>query len=258
MVVVCVLMLIPFYWVLKTSLTGENIYAYPPAIIPVDPHLFNYVDVWYMIPFPRYLLNSVIVTLMAVSGNLLFNTAAGYALTRDFPAKRWVVLLLLSCMLIPFQATIIPAYLITSWLGVLNTHLGIALPMLSTIICIFIFKASFEAVPRSLIDAARIDGLSEWRVMVRIMLPLSKPAIATNVILNSIWSWNAFMWPLIITRSPEMQTLPLGLARFLSVMENTTGALYAFVVLVLVPGLAIFLMAQKEFIQGLTSGATKG
>ena len=258
MVVVCVLMLIPFYWVLKTSLTGENIYAYPPAIIPVDPHLFNYVDVWYMIPVPRYLLNSVIVTLMAVSGNLLFNTAAGYALTRDFPAKRWVVLLLLSCMLIPFQATIIPAYLITSWLGVLNTHLGIALPMLSTIICIFIFKASFEAVPRSLIDAARIDGLSEWRVMVRIMLPLSKPAIATNVILNSIWSWNAFMWPLIITRSPEMQTLPLGLARFLSVMENTTGALYAFVVLVLVPGLAIFLMAQKEFIQGLTSGATKG
>ena len=258
MVVVCVLMLIPFYWVLKTSLTGENIYAYPPAIIPVDPHLFNYVDVWYMIPFPRYLLNSVIVTLMAVSGNLLFNTAAGYALTRDFPAKRWVVLLLLSCMLIPFQATIIPAYLITSWLGVLNTHLGIALPMLSTIICIFIFKASVEAVPRSLIDAARIDGLSEWRVMVRIMLPLSKPAIATNVILNSIWSWNAFMWPLIITRSPEMQTLPLGLARFLSVMENTTGALYAFVVLVLVPGLAIFLMAQKEFIQGLTSGATKG
>ena len=243
---------------LKTSLTGENIYAYPPAIIPVDPHLFNYVDVWYMIPFPRYLLNSVIVTLMAVSGNLLFNTAAGYALTRDFPAKRWVVLLLLSCMLIPFQATIIPAYLITSWLGVLNTHLGIALPMLSTIICIFIFKASFEAVPRSLIDAARIDGLSEWRVMVRIMLPLSKPAIATNVILNSIWSWNAFMWPLIITRSPEMQTLPLGLARFLSVMENTTGALYAFIVLVLVPGLAIFLMAQKEFIQGLTSGATKG
>ena len=258
MVVVCVLMLIPFYWVLKTSLTGENIYAYPPRIIPVDPHLYNYVDVWYMIPFPRYLLNSVIVTLMAVAGNLLFNTTAGYALTKDFPGRRWVVLLLLSCMLIPFQATIIPAYLITSWLGVLNTHLGMALPMLSTIICIFIFKASFEAVPRSLIDAARIDGLSEWRIVVRIMLPLSKPAIATNVILNAIWSWNAFMWPLITTRSADMQTLPLGLARFLSVMENTTGALYAFVVLVLVPGLAIFLMAQKEFIRGLTSGATKG
>jgi ABC-type glycerol-3-phosphate transport system permease component len=161
-------------------------------------------------------------------------------------------------MLIPFQATIIPAYLITSWLGVLNNYLGVALPLLSTIICIFIFKASFEAVPRSLIDAARVDGLSEWRIIVRIMLPLSKSAIATNVILTFIWSWNAFLWPLIVIRTPEMQTLPLGLARFLSVMEDTTGALFAFVVMVLIPGLTIFLMAQKEFIRGLTSGATKG
>jgi ABC-type glycerol-3-phosphate transport system permease component len=258
MLVVSFLMLVPFYWVLKTSLTGENIYAYPPHIVPADPHLFHYVDVWYLIPFPRYVLNSVIVTTMAICGNLLFNTAAGYALTKNFPGRRWVVLLFLSCMLIPFQATIIPAYLITSWLGVLNSYLGIALPLLSTIICIFIFKASFEAVPRSLIDAARVDGLSEWRIIVRIMLPLSKSAIATNVILTFIWSWNAFLWPLIVIRTPEMQTLPLGLARFLSVMEDTTGALFAFVVMVLVPGLAIFLMAQKEFIRGLTTGATKG
>jgi ABC-type glycerol-3-phosphate transport system permease component len=258
MIAVSFLMLIPFYWVLKTSLTGENIYAYPPRIVPVDPHLFNYVDVWYLIPFPRYLLNSVIVSGMAIAGSLLFNVAAGYALSKTFPGRRWIVLLLLSCMLIPFQATIIPAYLITSWLGVLDTWLGVALPLLSTIICIFIFKAAFEAVPRSLIDAARVDGLSEWRIVVRILLPLSKSAIATNVILTFIWSWNSFLWPLIAVRSPDMQTLPLGLARFLSVMEDTTGALHAFVVLVLVPGLAIFLMAQKEFIRGLTSGATKG
>ena len=258
MIVVSFLMLIPFYWVLKTSLTGENIYAWPPRIIPVDPHLFNYVDVWYLIPFARYLLNSVIVTLMAIAGSLLFNVAAGYALTKHFPGRRWVVVLLLSCMLIPFQATIIPAYLITSRLGVLDSHLGMALPLLSTIICIFVFKASFEAVPRSLIDAARVDGLGEWRIVTRILMPLSKPAIATNVILTFIWSWNSFLWPLITIRTTEMQTLPLGLARFLAVLENTTGALHAFVVLVLVPGLAIFLMAQKEFIRGLTSGATKG
>ncbi len=104
MIVVSFLMLIPFYWVLKTSLTGENIYAYPPRIVPVDPHLFNYVDVWYMILFARYLLNSVIVTAMAIAGSLLFNVAAGYALTKHFPGRRWVVMLLLSCMLIPFQA----------------------------------------------------------------------------------------------------------------------------------------------------------
>jgi ABC-type glycerol-3-phosphate transport system permease component len=255
---VCALMLVPFYWVLKTSLTGTNIYAYPPALIPLRVNLFHYVDVWYSIPFPRYLLNSVMVSLLAVASNLVLNALAGYALAQPFFGRQAVLVLLLSCMLIPFQATIIPAYLITARLGLLNSTLGLAMPLLSTIICIFVFKASFEAVPRSLTDAARIDGLGDLRILARIMLPLSKPAIATNVILSFIWSWNAFLWPLIITRTNDMQTLPLGLARFLSYMEDTTGSLYAFVVLVLTPGLLVFLLAQKEFIRGLTAGATKG
>jgi ABC-type glycerol-3-phosphate transport system permease component len=258
LVLVSAAMLLPFYWVIKTAITNENIYAYPPRLLPEDPHLFNFVDVWYLIPFPRYLLNSVIVSVLAVAGNVVLNAMAAYALTRHFPAKRLVILLLLSCMLIPFQATIIPAYLITARMGLLNSYLGLALPLLSTIVCIFIYKAAFEAVPRSLIDAARIDGLSEWRIVARVLLPLSRAAIATNVILAFIWSWNSFMWPLIITRDAEMQTLPLGLARFLSYMEDTTGALYAFVVMVLTPGIVVFLMAQSAFIRGLTTGATKG
>jgi ABC-type glycerol-3-phosphate transport system permease component len=243
LIVISFLMLVPFYWVIKTSVTNENIYAYPPSLLPQHPHLFNFVDVWYLIPFPRYLANSIIVSAIAVTGNVVFNAMAGYALTRQFPGRRAVLALFLSCMLIPFQATIIPAYLITAKLGLLNTYFGLAFPMLSTIVCIFVFKA---------------DGLSEWRIIVRVLLPLSKPAIATNVILTFIWSWNNFLWPLLIVRDPNMQTLPLGLARFLSYMEDTTGALYAFAVLVLAPSILVFLMAQKEFIRGLTSGATKG
>ena len=258
LVAISAVMLLPFYWVLKTAVTNENIYAYPPRLLPEDPHLFNFVDVWYLIPFPRYLVNSLIVSFLVVISNIIFNAMAGYALTRRFPGKRAVLLLFLSCMLIPFQATIIPAYLVTSKLGMLDSYLGLALPMLSTIVCIFVFKAAFEAVPHSLIDAARIDGLSEWRIILRVLMPLSKAAIATNVVLAFIWSWNAFLWPLIITRTPQMQTLPLGLARFLSYLEDTTGALYAFAVMVLAPSIVVFLMAQKEFIRGLTSGATKG
>jgi ABC-type glycerol-3-phosphate transport system permease component len=258
LVLVSAAMLLPFYWVIKTAITNENIYAYPPRLLPQDPHLFNFVDVWYLIPFPRYLLNSVIVSLLAVAGNVVLNALAAYALTKQFRARRLVILVLLSCTLIPFQATIIPAYLITARLGLLNSYLGLAMPLLSTIICIFIYKSAFEAVPRSLIDAARMDGLSEWRIIWKILLPLSKPAIATNVILAFIWSWNSFLWPLIVTRDAEMQTLPLGLARFLSYMEDTTGALYAFVCMVLAPGILVFLMAQSAFIRGLTSGATKG
>ncbi|MDQ4059718.1 MAG: carbohydrate ABC transporter permease [Pseudomonadota bacterium] len=255
---VSVVMLVPFYWVLKTSVSGENIFAYPPSIIPKDPHLFYYVDVWYYIPFARYFVNSVVVSALVVAANVVFNAMAGYVLTRGFTGKQLVLLLFLSCMMVPFQATIIPAYLITGKLGLLNSYLGLALPQFSTIVCIFVFKASFDAVPRSLIDAARIDGLSEWRIIWRVMMPLAKPAIATNVILAFIWSWNNFLWPLIVTRSAEMQTLPLGLARFLSYQEDTTGALYAFCIMVLAPGILLFLLAQKEFIRGLTSGATKG
>ena len=251
-------MLVPFYWVLKTSVSGENIFAYPPSILPRAPHPFYYVDVWYYIPFARYFLNSVIVSLIAVIANVVFNAMAGYALTRDFPAKRFVLLLFLSCMMVPFQATIIPAYLITGRLGLLDTYWGLALPQFSTIVCIFVFKASFDAVPRSLIDAARIDGLSEWRIIWKVMMPLAKGAIATNVILAFIWSWNNFLWPLIVTRSSDMQTLPLGLARFLSYQEATTGALSAFCIMVLAPGILLFLLAQNQFIRGLTSGATKG
>ena len=255
---VSALMLVPFIWVLKTSLTGENIFSYPPSILPKDPHLFYFVDVWYTIPFFRYLVNSIIVSAIVVAANIILNAMAGYSLTREFAGKKAIIMLYLSCMMIPFQVTIIPAYLITKELGLLNTHLGMALPVCSTIVCIFVFKASFDAIPKSLIDAARIDGMPDWKIVFRLLLPLSKSAIATNVILAFIWSWNNFLWPLVIIRDQNMQTLPLGLSRFLTVVEDTTGALYAFCIMVLLPGLIIFLLSQKEFIAGLTKGAAKG
>lgn len=258
LIITSFIMLVPFYWVFKTSISGENIFNYPPSIIPRNPNLFYYVDVWYAIPFARYFLNSVIVTVLTIAANIVLNAMAGYALTRGFRGKTFILMLFLSCMMVPFQATIIPAYLITAKLGLLDSYLGLALPQFSTIICIFVFKASFDAIPASLIDAAKVDGLSEWRIIWTIMMPLAKSAMATNVILSFIWSWNNFLWPLIMTRSPEMQTLPLGLSRFLSYQEDTTGALYAFCIMVLAPGILLFLLAQKEFIQGLTSGATKG
>jgi ABC-type glycerol-3-phosphate transport system permease component len=258
LIAVSAIMLLPFYWVFKTSISGENIFSYPPSIIPGDPNPFYYVDVWYAIPFARYFLNSVMVSAITIAANVTLNAMAGYALTQTFRGKGFVLLLFLSCMMIPFQATIIPAYLITGRLGLLDSYLGLSLPLFSTIICIFVYKASFDAVPRSLIDAARIDGLSQWTIIWRVMIPLARSATATNVILSFIWSWNNFMWPLIVTRSPDMQTLPLGLARFLSYQEDSTGALYAFCIMVLAPGMLLFLMAQKEFVQGLSAGATKG
>lgn len=250
LMVISVVMLAPFYWVLKASITGENIYDYPPHLWPVRPNLFNFVDVWYLIPFPRYLLNSIIVSLIAVAGNLVLNAIAGYALTLPFIGRRSVIVLLLSCTLIPFQATIIPAYLITAHLGLLNSYLGLALPLLSTIVCIFVFKASFDAVPRSLIDAARIDGLGELRILLRVMLPLSTPAVATNVVLSFIWSWNNFLWPLIITNSVTTRPLTVGLSVFATTDQGIDWSIVtAATLMTSAPLLVAFLLFQRQFVQ---------
>ena len=258
LIIVSVLILIPLYWVLKTSLTGENLFQYPPSLIPRDPNIFYYVDVYYWIPFMRYFANSVIVSAIVVASNIVFNAMAGYALTYRFPAKRLVILLYLSCMMIPFQATIIPAFLITRNLGLLNSHLGLALPLMSTIINIFVFKSAFDAVPRSLHDAAEMDGMPDWKMLFRIYLPLGRAAIATNVILTFVWSWNNFIWPLIIIQDRAMQTLPLGLAQFLSYFEDTSGQMYAFVIMVIAPIIVVFLMNQRSFVSGMLKGAVKG
>ena len=258
LVLFCGCMLVPLYWVLKTSIAGENIFNYPPSIIPNNPHPFFFIDVWYFIPFLRFFFNSAVVVSIVIIGNLVLNAAAGYALSKEFLFKKAILFVLLSCMMIPFQATIIPAYLVTANLGLLNSYIGLALPEISHPICILIFKANFEAVPKSLIDAARIDGMSEWKIIQKVMLPLSKPAVATNLIFSFIWTWNHFLWPLIIIRDVQMQTLPLGLSYFVSYFEDTTGALYAFCVMVLAPTVYVFLHVQRQFIQGLTSGAAKG
>ena len=258
LVLICFLIIVPIYWVVKTSLTGENLFNYPPSLIPKDPHLYFFVDVYYWIPFLRFFMNSVIVSAIVVVSNIIFNAMAGFALGYNFPGKKIIILTYLSCMMVPFQTTIIPAFLLTKYFGLLNTHLGLALPLVSTIINIFVFKTNFDAVPHSLHDAARIDGMADWRMLFRIYLPLARPAIATNIILTFVWSWNNFIWPLIITQDTIMRTLPLGLARFLSYFEDTSGQLYAFVIMVIAPIVVVFLMNQRSFISGMMSGAVKG
>lgn len=252
------LILVPLYWVLKTSLTGENLFSYPPSVVPVDPHLFNFVDVFYWIPFARFAFNSLLVSAIVVVANLVFNSMAAMALTYDFRLKKSVIAMYLGSMMIPFQTAIIPAFLLTREMGLLNSHLGLAFPLMATIVNIFVFKASFDAVPKSLLDSARIDGLSEWRLLDQLYIPLAGPAIATNVILAFVWSWNNFIWPLIIVRDEAMQTLPLALSRFLSYFEDTSGQLYAFVVLVSIPVILVFLANQKRFVSGILAGAVKG
>ena len=165
-------------------------------------------------------------------------------------------------MLIPFQTTIIPAFLITKQFGLIDTHFGLAFPLLTTIINIFIFKSAFDAIPKSLSDAARIDGMPEWKILFRIFLPLSKPAIATNIILTFLWSWNNFIWPLICMTDPERSVVTTGLMLFISQVSSYSfnfryGPLFAGYTVAAIPLLLLFFLFTRAFMRGMTSGALK-
>jgi ABC-type glycerol-3-phosphate transport system permease component len=258
LLLVSVVMIVPLYWTLKTSFTGENLFIYPPSLIPKNPNLYFYVDVYNWVPFLRYFFNSVFVSMIVIVANIVFNSMAAYGLRYRFRGKRLIIVMYLGLMMIPFHTSIIPAFLITRYLGLLNSYLGLAFPLMSTIINIFVFKASFDAVPQSLFDAALIDGVREWKILFKIYLPLSTAAIATCVILTFVWSWNNFIWPLIIISEKMMETLPLSLSTFVSYFEDTSGQLSAFVVMVVAPIIIVFLMNQNRFMSGMMSGAIKG
>ena len=205
----------------------------------------------------RYFFNSALVSLIVVVANVVLNAMAGFALRYSFPGKRLIILTYLSCTMIPFQTTIIPAFLLTKQLGLLNTHFGLALPLMSTIINIFVFKASFDAVPSSLYDAAKIDGMADWKMLFRIFLPLSKAAVGTNIILSFIWSWNNFIWPLIITNSPGKFVLEVGLSSLAHRNAMDYGLQMAGAVFSIIPILAVFLVLRRRFVKGITMTGMK-
>lgn len=247
----------PFYWLIKIAFTSENLYQGAPSLLLKDPNLYNFVDVWFRISYRQFFKNSIIVTAIAVGGNLILNSFAAYALTRDFHGRRLVEVLLVAGMLIPFQTSIIPAFLVTKELGLLDTHLGMALPYSAAIINILVLTNSFRSVPDSLINSARMDGASELYIIFGIYWPLSKPALATNVILSFVWMWNAFLWPLVVVSSPSLQPLPLALAEFQSTLSGAFALQYAFAIMVILPIVVLFLLLQKQFIRSVVTSALK-
>jgi ABC-type glycerol-3-phosphate transport system permease component len=254
---VTALFFFPFYWLIKIALTSANLYSGTPTLLLEDPNLFNFVQVWYRAEYGQYLMNSAILTVIAIGGNLIFNSLVAYALTRDFHGRSAVEILLVVGMLIPFQTSIIPAFIVTRELGLLNTHLGMALPYSAAIINILILTTAFRAVPESLIESARMDGASELYIIFGVFWPLSKPALATNVILSFVWMWNAYLWPLVVVSDPMLSPLPLGLAEFQSSLTGSYALQYAFAIMVILPIVVLFLLMQKQFIRSVATSALK-
>lgn len=250
----------PFLWLLATALKsgGENIFDYPPRLIPERATLANFAAVFAAQPFARYALNSVLVSVLAVSSNLLLSSLAAYPLAKmQFAGKRLMFGAVLATIAVPFQVLMIPIYVVAIKLGLQNSLLGLALPHLCSAFGIFLMRQAFMSVPSALIDAARIEGVGHLRIWLFVMLPLVRPTLATLAMFSFIAVWGDFIWPLIIVEDPAFFTLPIGLNRLAGAFATDWRLIAAGAVLSVLPSLAVFLLAQRFIIGGM-QGALKG
>jgi multiple sugar transport system permease protein len=254
------LMLLPLVWMLLTSIqTLPESRHFPPQLIPSGIHWENYPDAWNAAPFGRYFANSLIVTLASVAGNLVFCSLAGYAFARmRFFGRDVLFVVLLATLMVPFQVTMIPTFLIVKHLGLVNSLGALIVPNLVTPFGIFLLRQFFRTIPIELEEAARMDGCSRLGILLRIVIPLSAPALATLAIVTFLWTWNDFLWPLIVITSPNASTVQLGLASFQGAHQTNWTLLMAGNVMALAPMLIVFIVAQRYFVQSLASSGLKG
>ena len=251
---------LPLLWLLVSSfMTNAQINRFPPTIIPDSLHLDGYRYVFRTGAFPHWFLNSTIVAVTCVISNLVFCSFAGYAFARmRFRGSRLLLALMLATLVIPFQLTMIPTFLLMKYLGLIDNLGALILPSLVTPFGVFLLRQFFVSVPREIEEAAWIDGCSRVATLLKIVLPLAKPALSTVAVLTFLVVWNDLTWPLIAINSESNYTLQLGLATYSGAHRTQWAAVMAGNLLVTLPVVIAFLLAQRTFIRSLTSSAVKG
>lgn len=255
-----VVMLLPIVWMLLSSFKPDNeIIKYPPTLFPTAYTLKNFIKCTQRIDIWVYLKNSFIYSFGATIPSLLVNTMAGYAFARyNFKGKDIIFVIFLATMMIPFQVIMIPSFLEVHALGMYDNYAGLIIPKIAAAYWIFMMRSAFSGLPKELEEAARIDGLSEFGIYARIMMPLIKPALVTLIILSVNGNWNDLLWPLIITSNSKMRTLSNGLALFVGARTVEYGAAFAGAAISLVPMLVLYIFGQKYFVEGQATSGLKG
>ncbi|WP_238401836.1 carbohydrate ABC transporter permease [Altererythrobacter sp. C41] len=252
--------LAPLLWMVSVSLMqpGEA-GQFPPPLIPVDPTLANYRELFAAQGMGGFLLNSLLVSTLATLLALLFTLPAGYAFAKlRFPGQAATVQTLLALLLIPGQIGMLPLFLELKALGLVNSYAGVLVPWLAGIVGIFLVRQYALSIPDELLEAARIDGASEWEVFRHVVLPILRPAIATLALFVFLGSWNDFMWPLIVLSDQDLYTLPVALASLGRERAQDIELMMAGSVVTTVPVLLLFLALQRQFIGELLAGSVKG
>jgi len=253
--------LFPFFWMVSTSLkAGDELFLYPPSLTPKKLLFHNYLDIWSKAPFGTYFFNSLFVTTAITVGEIATSVLAAYAFSKiPFPGREKLFLTFLGTLMIPNVVTLVPVYVIVRKLNWVDTYWGLIIPQLATVYGVFMLRQFFLTIPRDLDDAAQVDGLSRLGILLRIYLPLSVPALIALAIISFINNWNNFFWPLVVTNSDSMRTLPIGL-RFFMEGEGSGEWQYLMVAstLVVVPPLIVFLFLQRYFVRGITMSGIQG
>jgi multiple sugar transport system permease protein len=253
------LSLIPLLWMLSASFmaTGEAS-TFPPALLPHHPTLAHYRDLFGRLALGRYALNSAFVAVVTTAGALMINASAGYAFAKlRFRGRDRTFRVLAAGLAIPVQVAMLPLFLLIKSLGLVNNYGGVIIPGLSSIFGIFLVRQYALAIPDDLLDAARIDGASEFRVFRSIVLPTIRPVLATLALWTFLATWNDFMWPLIVLSDDRKYTLPVALAGLVGEHAQDVELMMAGAVITVVPVLVLFLLLQRYFVEGVTEGSVK-
>jgi multiple sugar transport system permease protein len=247
------LMLAPFLWMVSTSLMKEmDVFQYPPRLWPADPQWANYPRALTFLPFGRFFLNSAIMAVGVVTAQLVSCSLAAYAFSRlRFAGREGVFGAYLATMMIPQIVTLLPVYLIVQSLGWLNTFWALILPFAHSVWGTFLLRQFFSSLPHELEESARLDGASEFTILVRIVLPLARPALATLAVFAFLSTWQAFLWPLLATDRMAMRPVEVGVAMFQSLYSRNWPYQMAAAVTAMVPVLLLFALAQRQFMRGI-------
>ena len=252
--------LIPFVWMLLGSVkTQGEILQKPPTWWPEQPTADNFAQWFGPLDFGHFFLNSLIVAVVTVLGNMVFCSMVGYALAKmEFPGKKALFTLVMITLMVPGVVTFVPLFVMVSKLGLVNTYPALILPFITAPIGVFLMRQFMQGIPDALLEAARLDGAGEWKIFSRIVMPLCGPPLATLGILTFLSSWNNFLWPLVAAQGEEMYTLPVALSLY-STGQNATnyGLLLAGSVLVIAPIIVLFVFLQRWFIRGVATTGLK-
>ncbi|MBA9033056.1 carbohydrate ABC transporter permease [Rhizobium leguminosarum] len=259
-IAVTLIMLMPFAWMLSASLKlSRDVFAFPIEWIPSEPQWHNYVDIWTKIPLALFIYNTSKLTIIVTLLQLLTSSFAAYAFAKlNFPYKNTLFLGYIATIAMPWQVYMVPQFLLMREFGLNNTHLALICLQAFTAFGVFLIRQFYMSIPTELCEAARIDGMNEYQIWARIMLPLSKPALSTLTIFTFVTTWNDFLGPMIYLTKTELKTVQIGLRMFISQYSAEYGLIMAASVVALIPVLVVFLSLQRFFVEGIASTGLKG